>query len=202
MEKLVIAIIAMMALMINANAQNKIEHHLGLGFSGQALIGIENLSARFHASYEMSVCQLFAVEAAAYYGYQQTNTEKTFRYDDRQEWFYDHSFMPVLGVDVYGKVNIKNFQILGGGGYLYAWPSKMESLQPEEGCVATVATYGRMASGFKASIGLGYTLFSNARTGERLNMKALCSLIPFNNSGQIAREVGIEVGVTYYISLK
>lgn len=208
MKKILISIIATIAIVSNLNAQS-----LGLGFSGQSIIGPKSLSTKFHTSYERSLFLVsagegfkrelfFAVETALCYGYQQTDPEKSFRYENWEELFYEHSFKHVLGVDVYGKVNIRGFQVLGGVGYFYAWPSKMESLQPEDGSVATVSTYGRMATGFKASAGLGCTLFSDVRTGDRLDIKGLCNFVPFNNSGQIVRKVGIEVGVAYYFGLK
>lgn len=199
MKKIVIAVITLMAVMINANAQI-LSQNWGAGFSGQAFIGQKNLAGQFNASYEMGMYP-FGMEANLYMGCQDPIIDVIWSDDSNNiinTWGRDLSFY--AGVDVFAKINFCGFQVLGGVGYVYALPSK--SLQPKEGRVITDATYDRMESGFKASAGIAYSFGSNTFIGNRFDIKLLCNFLPFNNSGQMARKVGIELGITIYNNLR
>ena len=194
-KRTIIAIIAV-ACGISVNAQN-----FGFGVNTKMCLqegvsyGAKALSPSVQIVYELGAEPCFALEGSASFGVRYAEAEKHFSNNAGSRLDYVWEGMTCTAdFDLYAKLVLYRFQIIGGIGYAYRQPTSIEDeLSPVSDHICTWCCYGYSASGIKASTGVGLSLMGN------LDLRAMIHLMPYTDSGKKVFKPGVEVGIIYYI---
>ena len=197
MKKFIIAVIAMMVA-VGANAQS-----FATGLKIQNVFGEKAVTPMGQFSYEFTA-GIFSFETSFSGGVTLTSYSTTRNTSATREETFRILHLLALDFDLYAKLHLSRFQIIGGIGYtLHQAASDVISYHSTGFCPYTPARGGynpdfHSVSGFKASAGLGFSLYQDEYTNRRIDLKVLANFMPCRVNAQKMLKPGLEVGIVFY----
>ena len=188
MKKTIVTLAVALMAVVSVNAQD----FSGIGIKTVMTFGEQAVTPMLQGSYEIRTPGIFALEGCLAIG------ERYLSFSGINEVgevnFQGLNF--VADLDIYAKIKPSKIEYLLGAGYAH------RSKTGYEDCLRTAGNFNPemySISGFKASAGVGISLYENLDAGDRLSLKVLANLVSCMVSGQKTMKPGMEIALTYYL---